>query len=290
MSAAKINPSRVPAIGLASVLVVLFGVLLYVRYLVGIAEREAAARKQHLVAEQATTEAARKRLARFETLAEQANARKTQPPGARALVSMAAHYRENPALTRAYFRPMIRRHFADLFAPGVLTAEQQEMLEDMLLGLGPTLDMMGQIAFGWDEPGQNALVTKALGAELEPGVRAAFGDAIGDRYRETLRMRDVQLAVDTLAMKLLHAGAPLDQHASVQLTALLLEAGKTKAPEHQLRLQALDWDLVMQRAPAMLSATQLRGLQSIRARALFDQEYERVSGYSAEPRLPEPER
>lgn len=288
--AAKINLSRVAAIGLASLLVLLVGGLLYVRHLVGIAEREAAASQQQLVAEQATTDAARKRLARFEKLAEQAKARKAQPPGARALVSMAAHYRENPAVTRTYFRPMIRRHFAELFAPGVLTGAQQEEFEEMLLRLGPRLDMMGQIGLGWDEPGQDALVKNALGAEVIVDVYDKFGAEVATRYIETIRTRDVHLAVDNLAVKLLQAGEPLDRTASAQLTSLLLEAGSAVAPEHRLKLAALDWDLVMQRAPAVLSATQLRALQAIKARALFDGEYERVSGYTASPQLPQPER
>lgn len=290
MTSAKISPTQIAAAGLAGVLVLLVAVLVHLRRQVEASEREARVNEQSLVTEKAQTEAVHRRLARFEKLAKQAEARKAQPPLARALVSMPAHYRDNPELTRTYFRPMIRRHFAALFAPGVLTGAQQEELETLLLRLGPTLDMMGQIGLGWDEPGQSALMTSALGAELEPEVRATLGDAIGDRFRETLRTRDVQLAMDDLAMKLLHVGAPLDQRASAQLTALLLEAGGAVVPEHQMRLKALDWDLVMRRAPTMLSATQLRGLQSIRARALFDQEYERVSGYSAEPRLPEPER
>lgn len=290
MSAAKINLSRIAATGLAGLLVLLVAVLLYVRRLADEVEREVAANQQQLATEQVTTEAARKRLARLEKLEEKAKERKAQPAGARALVSMAAHYRENPAITRTYFRPMIRRHFAELFAPGVLTGVQQERLEEMLVRLGPTLDMMGQVGLGWDEPGQNALVRNALGAELETEIRETFGDAVGDRYRETLRTRDVHLAMDDLAVKLLHAGAPLDQAASTQLTALLLEAGKGTAPEQRLRLPALDWELVMQRAPAVLSAEQLRALAALKARALFDQEYERVSGHTAEPRLPDLER
>ncbi|HEY1109625.1 MAG TPA: hypothetical protein VGE76_13350 [Opitutaceae bacterium] len=289
MTPAKISPTQIAAAGLAGVLVLLVAVLVHLRRQVEAAEREASMNAQSLVTEKSQVEAARQRLARFEKLAKQAEARQAQPPLARALVSLAPHYRDNPELTRTYFRPMIRRHFAALFVPGVLSRQQQEELETLLLRLGPTLDMMGQNGLGWDEPGQNALMTRALGAELEPEVRATLGDAIGDRFRETLRTRDVQLALDDLSMKLLHAGAPLDQATSAQLTALLLEAGKATPPEHRLRLQTLDWDLVMQRAPSVLSATQLRALAALKARALFDQEYERASGYTVGPRLPEPE-
>ncbi len=290
VSAAKSKPTRAAAIGLASLLILLLAVLVERRHEAEAAERQLAEDRQSLAPEQQRAGEAQARLARFEALEKRARERRELTPGARAMASLPAHYRDNPELTRTYFRPMIRRHFAELFEPGLLTGAEQEQMEAMLLRLGPTLDMMGQIALGWDEPGQEALLTKALGAELIPEVTATFGEAIGERFRQTLRTRDVHLAMDNLAVKLLHAGAPLDQQASAQLTALLVEAGNAAPHEQRMRLQALDWDLVMQRAPALLSATQLRALQAIKARARFDQEYERVSGYTVEPRLPEPER
>ncbi|MES2693232.1 MAG: hypothetical protein V4773_07140 [Verrucomicrobiota bacterium] len=195
---------------------------------------------------------------------------------------------ENPEMARIYFRPVVRKSFASLFVQGGLTPAQEMELEEILMRQGPGLERVPEGGTELDDPEQDVLLANARGMEVLAEVTQKFGAEFGTRFAEAVRTRDVHFAVDKLAVDLMNVGAPLSPAVSQSLTTLLLEAQVEVAPELRLRLVDLDWERVVQRAPTILSGTHLRAVEALRARALFDREYERVSGYVAEKWLPIP--
>lgn len=279
MTPAKISPTQIAAAGLAGVLVLLVAVLVHLRRQVEEAEREAA----RLVADVAVEREKEAMLTRQSAEVELATGSRmdavTRFVPAPVIQPMPRRFAENREWARAYYRPFLRVQFARLYAEAGLPPDQIAQLEEMLLPLGESNGMMYLLGCYSEDPTQNSLLRHAPGAGLIAEVAELFGSEAGARFEAALQTHEVYAAVDDLAVKLMYAGAPLDSASRRNLAALLLDAGSHIRQHRRLRLPELDWDLVQQRAPGLFSGAQLRMVESLRAKALFDREYERVSGW-----------
>lgn len=281
--------SKVTTFAWAALMGALVVLLVHYRRAAGADEKEVASIVNSLAERRRAAVAQRQRLAVAERLAER-HAAIAQAAKQRKRSAMPSIYTENMALTKAAYLPLVRKFFSAAYARSGLTAERIAELEELLLQLGPELEIVLAIGTFHDDPEQDARMEGVAGYALLAEVREKFGEQAGDAVELAIRARDVHRAVDDLAVRQALTGAPLDTRASEWVTALLIEAGDAAGRERKVRLQTLDWDLVMRRAPEVLTPAQMRGVAALRTRALFDREYERVTHYVAEKALPPPER
>lgn len=207
-------------------------------------------------------------------------------------ITLGSQYLQSPDVTRAAFRPIVRKYFAKFYADAGLSPQQIERFEAAEVQIGPALEMFLMAASSGQENREAQARTEMQMVEfVSEQAREIFGDEVAEQFAAAVRARDIRRAVDDLAVRTHHTEAPLTAPQSQHVEALLLEAGAAAAAAgDRLTLASLDWDLVMRRAATLLAPGQLRALEALRAKAMFDREYERITGFPAFPKLPEPER
>lgn len=266
--------------------------------------RQANAREAELAAANHTLGSLRAELAALEQKAgatekaavdrrrEQARAVERQRSPRPPKMSFATRALQNPALAKPGYLPLIRKYFGSFHGAAGLTPAQVEQLEAWPeLGAALELFLLAMPTGELPDPATAVQIEAGTVDYLVDEARAKFDEAVAAKFAEVLRTRDLRRAVDAFAVRTHAIEAPVTAAQSQQLFELLGEAGAAPLGAGlPVTLHALDWDKVMQRAPSVLSAAQLRALEAMRARALFDREYERITGFSAEARLPEPER
>ena len=199
-------------------------------------------------------------------------------------------YRDHPALVKAAYLPLVRKYLAGFYREAGLSAAETAACDEIVTaaGMGLEMGLFPRPNVTGDFPAE---MVARLADELQAQVSERLGPAIGEKFAEALRTREVRGVADQLAVQMFYTEAPLSGTQSAQLRQVLLAAAPGAASGgEQLLLETLDWDRVLIQAPAFLAAPQLSALEALRAKALFDREYRRLTGYPPTAKLPLPEK
>ena len=191
-------------------------------------------------------------------------------------VRPAQAYLDNPALTKAAFLPLIRKNFGSFYREANLSAAQIEQVESMLVDAGLELEM--------------GFLTGESADELAARTTELLGPAAGEKFADTLRTRHLRNLATKLVAESFYTDAPFTAAQSGALVQLFRENAAGQSQDEQLAIETLDWTTVIERARSFLVPSQLRALEALQAKAVFDREYRRLTGYASTPRLPLPEK
>ena len=185
-------------------------------------------------------------------------------------------YLDNPALTKAAFLPVIRKNFSGFYRDAALSLAQIDQVESMLADAGLALDA--------------GLLTEESADEIVAQMTELLGPAVGERFADAMRTRHLRNLATKLVAESFYTEAPFTAAQSGALVQLFRENAAGQPRDEQLAVETLGWTTVIERARSFLSPSQLRALEAIQAKAVFDREYRRLTGYASTPRLPLPEK